>query len=414
MTSETHRPSSNGVSVSSPESQSRNSPVPMEGVLTESRTIAEKLSPVEEQLRAQVKAISEDRDALNRRVSDLDRIVYRLEQERKATEILLGTRASELREAHAFLSKVDDVPDSDVAGIVQHLNAIIYQTAASIADNFQPRFSVNRGSDAVRHAQGLLAKSKVIAKELIESLDAFDHREDPIVVQTALQATMVSDTKWLCTMWNVGDNASDVLRDMYLHIRHNEPQTVSGRWRALSHAHVKTLRSGQTEYQLRLGEKRLTKHIENILVASGVDLAASGEAKQQVVPSQAVHEIIALALRFQTVTSEHIVSRELSTVLVKIGRVFDSARMINEWEDTKRARNERVLGQSVLCTTKLGLQREVKNSGPGQGDQSALDTAMLIKPAVVLASMLDEVRREQRVPPQAIDLGGTNRVSTTS
>ncbi|KAI0738323.1 hypothetical protein C8Q80DRAFT_1262841 [Daedaleopsis nitida] len=321
-------------------------------------------------------------------ITTLEQVQSTLQSERQSTMTLLETKAAELRDAQVFLDKVDDITDSDIVAKVKRLNAITFQTAAVIADAFQTRFSVQRTSETARQARAQLDAWGFIGRDLIGQLDVLDHRADPVLVQTALQAAIAAYTTWLCNTWDFRRSGQCPFETVYRKIKSDEPQSVAGRWRALSRAGIKAaLRDIRRE-----ASGCLTELVTAILAASGAE-GTSHEEEVRRVSYQAFQEIIALALEFQTVTGENIVSRDLVALGAAFGEVFDPVRMIDEWEDPKATRSGRVpTHPPVLCSTGLGLLREVKITREGEGDRGTFDTVLLLKPTVVLTNMLDELR----------------------
>ncbi len=151
-------------------------------------------------------------------IARLSRELHQSQSKLQETEALLDTRSAELRDAQAYLSKLDDVADTEVRRLVDGINSRIFQTAANIADAFQPRYSEARdvqvSEEAAVRLRGLLGS------DLLHALNSIHHVDDPLVVQTVLQAAMVSYTRWLCATWNfnIGDPPC-LLQHIYQSIR---------------------------------------------------------------------------------------------------------------------------------------------------------------------------------------------------
>ncbi|KAI0704714.1 hypothetical protein C8Q76DRAFT_820428 [Earliella scabrosa] len=325
------------------------------------------------------------------RVAELERTLANAQQERRNIGTLLETRTAELRDAQAYLTMVDDVTDRDVLDLVHTLNSRIYQTSATIADTFQGRYSCQPGSEqAADQACMQLEQAQALGPELLHALRTADHSADSVLVQTALQGLMY--TRWLCATWDFHLTEPGFLQGLYKHIKAHEPQSVSGRWRALTRLHVKELAPDAHKRQT-LAADTLAEHIAHILVVCGVPVphqpllaAVMGDF------ADALHEVVRLSLEFQHVTGERIVSRDLCAVYARSGELFDATCMTDEWADPK-ARVRVAEKVTVLCTTQLGLLRE-ESRAPGV-KEGPLESTVLLKPQVVLKSMLDELWREQ-------------------
>ncbi|KAI0708755.1 hypothetical protein C8T65DRAFT_576154 [Cerioporus squamosus] len=328
---------------------------------------------------------------------ELERALAVAKRGQRDTSTLLETRSIELREAQAYLTKIDDVPDREVQRILEQLNSRIFQTAASASDAFQGRYRVRRNADAEQAAERLKS-SGLVSPDLVLAIRSVDHDGDSVLVQTALQAAMVAYTRWLCATWDfyVGSTPS-LLQGIYALIKNCEPQSVAGRWRAMTRVHVKQFNlEGETERQNLAGDM-LAEHITDILLASGVKGAPQellAEVKSAF--SEALREITGLALDFQRVTGERIVSRDLFAVTAQGGDMFSPERMDDEWADPKRSRTA-VKPCPVLCTTQLGLIREENRMVTVDGADGRWETCstILLKPKVVLTSMLEELWHEQ-------------------
>ncbi|KAI0704723.1 hypothetical protein C8Q76DRAFT_779067 [Earliella scabrosa] len=318
--------------------------------------------------------------------ADLERALAVAQDERRKTAALLETKSAELREAHAYLDRLDDTTDSDVLTIVEKLNSTIFQTAATIADAFQDRYHRKQGVELAEQACARLEASGLLNADLGMALRFAEHGEDCVLVQTALQTVIASYGRWVCATWDfgIGDGAS------VLH----EPQSVAGKWRSLSRTHVKAFVASE-EGRQAVAEGMLAEHVTDILLACGVH-----EMPQRLLDevkgkcSEALHEIVRLALEFQRITGECIVSRDLFVVLAKDGVTFDPDRMTDEWATPRQA--SRVVDERpVLCTTQLGVVREDSRGNVGGQHGPEVSATILLKPKVVLTSMLNELWNEQ-------------------
>ncbi|RPD55190.1 hypothetical protein L226DRAFT_539128 [Lentinus tigrinus ALCF2SS1-7] len=388
---------------------------------TELEKHRERESALESEVRDVATRRKEERESFKTHVAQLESHVQQQQSHARQLEhalslahrqlrdasVLLETRSAELREAQAYLTKVDDVPDREVQRILENLNSRIFQTAASASDAFQGRYRTARGADADQ-ACSELERSSLLSPKLVVAIRSVNHEGDSVLVQTALQAAMVAYTKWLCATWDFRlEDRQSLLEHIYRLIRKCEPQSVAGRWRAMARVHVKQLLPGEVECQT-IATDALAEHITNILVAcgtTGVPQELLEEVKSAF--SDALHEITGLALEFQRVTGERIVSRECFAVVGQNGDMFDPDRMNDEWASPKRTRGA-VKPHPVLCTTHLGLVREENRMVSTDGADGRWETSstILLKPKVVLTSMLEELWDEQA------ETGAPERAST--
>ena len=133
-------------------------------------------------------------------------------------------------------------------------------------------------------------------------------------------------------------------------------------------------------------EERLTGDITNILLLCRVsDDASSIHANVTQHSGGSIQEIISTALHFHRIAGEDIISRELDPFIACPALSFNASIMVDDNEDARHASG--TSKQSVLCTTQMGLQREI-------GSKGMVEKVFLLKARVVLESILDELARE--------------------
>ncbi|KAM5545517.1 hypothetical protein V8D89_000555 [Ganoderma adspersum] len=313
----------------------------------------------------------------------------RANEDLRETAALLDTRTAELRDAQAYLSRPDDVADAEVLHLIEGINSRIFQAAASIADAFRSRYGAQK--DLPREAAARV--QYLFGDDLTHALCSVDHSDDSLVVQTVLQAVMTFHVRWLCDTWDFNVTGhKHVLQRIYQLIRRTEQQSVAGRWRALSRTYVKTfLKDGVGQGRREVDV--LVHDITNILLVCGI-AAAPQDLLTEVGSSyaDALGEVIHLALEFQRITGEGIISRDLLILVARLGEPFDPSRMDDEWADPKGAHHGNDT-HPVLCTTQLGLVREEKIATGGD-EEGMIATVALLKPKVVLTSFLEEMQSD--------------------
>lgn len=150
----------------------------------------------------------------------LQRAYAHLEKEQRDTLALLETRTGELKEAQAFLSKADNIADSEVQRVIEHLNSKIFQTAATMADDPQFRYESQVDGDVAHRASASLEQAAWLGSHLLAALRSVDHSKDSVLVQTAIQACMTTYARWLATSWDLGlSDPKYLLYNLYSLIR---------------------------------------------------------------------------------------------------------------------------------------------------------------------------------------------------
>ncbi|KAI0668086.1 hypothetical protein C8Q78DRAFT_980301 [Trametes maxima] len=325
------------------------------------------------------------------------------EHQLEAARSLLSIKSAELQEAQEFLTKADDVSDSEMLQLVENMNSHIVQLSASICDEF--RAAYERGilgtEERARQAYQRLLTSQLLPQQLLDSLHNFDHSQDSVVAETALQAALTGYTAWLCNTWNLG--VLPWLHDLYWSIRSNEPQSVAGRWRALSRKHTRVLLS-TTEEQHNTGVRYMVLHVVDVLLVCGVT-GSDHELPLKVVGrfGDAFRNVAELAFQFQSIASERIISHDVLIVYPNPGSPFDVSYMKDEWggPTASQSRGER---GTVLCAIQLGLMTEVALTADDKVKRGrGVRHTILLKSPVVLDTVLDELRREKNRPPSRRD-----------
>ncbi|KAI1793721.1 hypothetical protein LXA43DRAFT_1092510 [Ganoderma leucocontextum] len=322
-------------------------------------------------------------------VAQLAQELRQAKDELRKTEVLLDTRSAELRDAQAYLTRLDDVADAEVLQLIDGINSRIFQVAASIADTFQSRYGEGKDMQVAQEAAARL--QGLVSSDLLPTLSFVDHAPDPLVVQTVLQAAMASYTRSLCDTWSfcVG-NPSCFVQNVYHLMRQTEQQSVAGRWRALCLTYMKKFRADDRERR-RVARDELLEHVTDILLASGIAVSRQDLRRTvERIHADVLREVIHLSYKFQCITVERIISRDLLIYTVIPGEPFDPSCMVDEWADPKRTRR-RVDIYPVLCTTQLGVVRGERMATEEAGGEGGISSIVLLKPKVVLTSFLDEL-----------------------
>ncbi|KAM5545533.1 hypothetical protein V8D89_000571 [Ganoderma adspersum] len=329
----------------------------------------------------------------NKTIAQLTRELHQCQSELEVKAALLDTRSAELRDAQAYLTMLDDVTDAEVLQLVNGINSRIFQVAANIAGAFQPRYGEQK--DVQVAAEAATRLGCFLDDGLLLALNAIHHADDTLIMQTALQAGMVSCTRWLCATWDFQtSDTSCLLQHIYQSIRRAEPQSIAGRWRALSRTYVKTFLA-DAAHRERIAADRLLDSITDVLLAGGISVPRQDlrmEIERGYVDR--LREVIHASHEFQHITGECVISRDLLVVTANPEEPFDPSRMVDEWAGPKRARRSDD-PHPVVCTTQLGLVREERKTPEGMGGEVGITEVVLLKPKVVLTSLLEELWNEQ-------------------
>lgn len=170
-------------------------------------------------LAARVAEMEAEAKKASAHISELVRTIHVLRNEKLGTLALLETKSTELREAQAFLTQVDGVSDVEVVQVVQRLNSTIYQTCTSVARAFEAQYGEAGERGTFDRALQSLSTTGLLSAEMLNALCCFQHKEDSVLVQMALQGVMVAYTRWLCNTWDFRIEGGSTFENVYDQIR---------------------------------------------------------------------------------------------------------------------------------------------------------------------------------------------------
>jgi chromosome segregation ATPase len=164
----------------------------------ENKALVEKITKAYGHIRHQNKELTgyeETRARLAEVVRELDACRRQME----AGASLLEVRSAELRDAQQYLSKPDSMSYAEVNRLVETLNAEIFQTAASVTDEFTfgqaCAFTekLHTAYEKVSYAAGAA---------LTHAVSTRSHKEDAILVQMLVQAVLAERVHWAIGCWS--------------------------------------------------------------------------------------------------------------------------------------------------------------------------------------------------------------------
>ncbi|RDB20679.1 hypothetical protein Hypma_012266 [Hypsizygus marmoreus] len=318
-----------------------------------------------------------------------------VKEEYARTLKLLEARTQELKGAEAFLTKADVLSGAEVLSMLNTLNSEVYQTAALVAESFQFRpkrtgadegqgdRAEGEGEETEEMAEVYASTTDILGPRMMELLKSSEHHDDPTLIQIAFQAGMSAYSNWIISSWYFEDPDDERLLDeIYGRVREAEEQAVSGRWRALTRAHVQQLNSNH-EPDLAM---YFIDAFVNILLTAGVTDTRS-ELQEAIASRFAdrVGVVVKSAQRLRKAIGEEVTSCDFEVIYIAHDSPFDPPRM----DDSLAGAFEERRGEAepVLCTTDLGLGRLVRAAGRvGEWEQN-----VLLRPKIALESGIDEL-----------------------
>ncbi|KAG6810507.1 hypothetical protein H0H92_011558 [Tricholoma furcatifolium] len=319
-----------------------------------------------------------DRDLeLRRREEDFQRQAH----DHALTVQLLELRTSELKGDETFLTKADTISGADVIGLITTLNSEICQTAAMVAETFEFKAKVEgagRGGEAVNGFAEIHASAvDMVGPRLVEMLSSSEHREDPTLVQIALQAAMVAYSNWIIKSWNLEDPECDMgISKVYKGIRDGEEQAVSGRWRALTRKYLP--RTSCHELSLLFVDAFI-----NILLVADVLLPHAQLQKAiETRFTERISIIVDSAQKLRKAIGEEITSFDFEIAFVNHDTVFSPDDMDDAFASEFEKGRQNI--EPVLCTTELGLEKFERRTEKG-----GWESTILVRPKIVLKSQIE-------------------------
>ncbi|EJF64977.1 hypothetical protein DICSQDRAFT_52749 [Dichomitus squalens LYAD-421 SS1] len=324
-----------------------------------------------------------------------------------------------------FLTKTDGWSGAQIIQAVDDLNAEINQFAAAATEScsFAKRA---KAKGALTLTSALENTTPWLGPALSHILAFRDHTQDPILVQLALQASIVTCCARSLSLFCVGfpSKLDALLTRILIHMQTSEPQATSSRWRTLTHRSIRMLYPGLEEYAV-------TELVTTMLRWSSAVFTLCGSANAPTASDSSLHaqlrRIAEAVYKLARVTREDILSTTFEVLVVDSGTPFEPGKMLNKMREGEHDGDEHgsQIGADVdlvslngngtgaakangahdsgrvLCTTELGLRcvtrRELKGSGGGfaeagpEGD--AFESRLLLPPKVLLDSAMDVIER---------------------
>ncbi|KAM6497409.1 hypothetical protein JOM56_007882 [Amanita muscaria] len=295
------------------------------------------------------------------------------------TNQLLQERSEELSTAQQFLGKTDNISPTEVARLVETLNADIAQQSNFILDSLSYRKWTGSANDLDHLLMGL---QELLGPSLCYNLWrrmndpnlGFDHLLTQLALQTGLTKACESIINpWYPPFWDEGKIFDRVYGDMGRDVG----QVVAGKWRALSSTYLGVDRKSNKEY-LRGVLLKLITAVSGPL-QSGDSLDIKGKVDNITRKALEIHEHVRSGLT----------SMDLKVYSIPCGTQFDASQMEDSNAPDRRtgkAENDNRHGK-VICTLEMGLRYEQRVPSGKQGEFTD-ETGVILKSKVVLADAL--------------------------
>lgn len=140
-------------------------------------------------------------------IGERDRHIEILRTERDKALARLKGRTEELRAADVYLTKADTLSDTDICTMVERLNGEIFQHAATFADAFEESYLP--GSCVTPEDRSWFCD--VVGTNMFTVFRDTSRELDPVLVQIALQAAMVTFVRDIVGRWTMNEDEPEGL-----------------------------------------------------------------------------------------------------------------------------------------------------------------------------------------------------------
>ncbi|KAH0828892.1 hypothetical protein J3R83DRAFT_2291 [Lanmaoa asiatica] len=304
---------------------------------------------------------------------------------------LLEDRTSELKGAQSFLTTADAFSGAEVTSTLQRLNAEVLQSTAFMAETMVELFFHETTPQVSKTDEQLAActrASTAIGGVIVHFLGTKKHRDDPILIQIAFQAYLTYHLRWIARAWIIGgdENHNQFIDAVYQSVHEKEAQAISGRWRALTRAHVPSTPFDDSQIAFQIATKMISG-LGDILLTAGCttpksDIASAFSSKF----AEKLSFLVSLSMRVNKIVGEDVTSGDFEVMAVPPGTAFDVTTMEDSYDDggSVKARGNNM--PKVLCATDLGLRKKTR---VGMTGEKQWETKVLLKPKVALESVIE-------------------------
>ncbi|EDR07710.1 uncharacterized protein LACBIDRAFT_294481 [Laccaria bicolor S238N-H82] len=332
---------------------------------------------------------------VHRLLDDVRSLTHELEAVKSQladAKTLSEVRGKELKGAQVFLTKADTLSTTDVVQKVNALNEEIFQAAALLGEMLRNTERPDRTQEEVTVA---FEKAGWMVGEHMANIlgaESVNLRTDlnPLLVQVVLQIAITTWCKFVVSSWRPSDSSvADFLAAIYSEIRQVEDQAVSGRWRSITRAQ---LRSSSDDWT-----GNLMGGLLSVLVIAGW---STRELDQQHQFERRLPPIFKAVQDLRKALGEDVTSMDMEVAVIDAGDPFNPTYMEDGYGDARASSGSgKKAPEKVSGTTGLGLHKiSMRQTSKGPVAHSE----MVLFPKVVLEGTVKEAM--DPAPPPASKL----------
>ncbi|KAG9311981.1 WD40-repeat-containing domain protein [Chiua virens] len=276
-----------------------------------------------------------------------------------------------------FIAQADARAEMNIIETLQQLNSRIDWSSTFIADriihNFEPR-TTNPTEEQVSIAARVTGS---IGQSLVNRLRSNSRTEVVAYLPIAFRAYLIYHLCGIMSSWSMDSGPDRLIRELYSIVRKLESQTISARWRSLTYAALSPTCSSNPSMLITSTMDGLC----DIIVTAGC--APSASAAKEMIASKFRGRISFILTTAGQLTKSimNALSADYRIEAIHPLKVLDGQTMeVDSAGPGKKSRS-----QFVLCTTQLGLSKEViTQSGVGPNTKNTLTVTNVVKAKVVM------------------------------
>ncbi|KAH9485824.1 hypothetical protein JR316_0002739 [Psilocybe cubensis] len=316
---------------------------------------------------------------------------------------LLEERTAEFKGTQTFMTSADTYSGAEIMSMVETMNAEIFQIAAFTAELVETSTSIatpeERSDNIHRYRAPLESAERRLGRELSSHISTkfVEVRAEPLPLQLAIQALLSFECVMEIRTFRY-DPFGESLDQLYRKIKASEAPAVAGRWRAITNSKMRVARDySRVEPALNM--------IIGLLCVCGLSIRSIEKNPQFSTLKKMLHTLLEkLQIQLKTAVMEGITTTDMEVFINASGCHLSAAMedVYAEPQGDPHKQNKTVADvgeKKVLCTVGLGLRKSTMKLSRNGQPKDHID--VLVKPKVVLSSVLDAIGTVEEDHPQA-------------
>ncbi|KAG9312481.1 WD40-repeat-containing domain protein [Chiua virens] len=278
-----------------------------------------------------------------------------------------------------FITKADARAENAIIESLQRLNETVQRSSTFIAGcvvhDFQPR-GTNTTEEQISSVRKI---TESIGQPLMNRLRSDSRAEVATYLPMAFRAYLTYHLFGIISSWSIENGQNQLIREIYKLVRELESQTISGRWRSVTYASIPHTCTSDPDMLL----VSTISGLSDVVVAAGC--ASSASDAHATISSKFLGQLtfILAAAGQLTKTIMDALSGDYKVTVVSPAESFIGSTMEVEMGDTGKSQTK-PMGRRVLCTTQLGLSKEVvTQSKVGSNKKNTVTVTTVVKAKVL-------------------------------